>query len=191
MRVDSAIPARARATEIQRLANATAALNYARERNWRTAIAVVLAYSVQALWRLPLFAHATVGIMEGLSGSLKDFVITPKSSEDLTVLRTLMSQRPVIGVSFASVVTLAVQPRHIDLLLLASIWLSILTICALFLVPLTKWISRWVLPRNRPRLSVTPRPVVTMGLALLVAGEACNRQTMCQKAPISRPFAHV
>ncbi|MBT8467992.1 MAG: glycosyltransferase [Deltaproteobacteria bacterium] len=142
------------------LANTMAALNYARERNWRTAISVVIAYPVQALWRLPLFSHAAVGIIEGLSGSLKDFVITPKSSEDLTVLRTLMSQRLVIGVSLASVVplivTLLVQPRRTDLLLLAAISLPILTICALFLVPMSKWISRRFLTRDQTRLSVPP-----------------------------------
>ncbi len=142
------------------LANATAAVNYARERDWRTAIAVVLAYPVQALWRLPLFSHAAVGIMEGLQGSLKDFVITPKIAEDLTVLRTLMSQRLVIGVSLASVVplivTLVLQPHHLDLLLLAAISLPILTICALFLVPMTNWISRRVLPRRRPRIRHEP-----------------------------------
>lgn len=144
------------------LANSTAALNYARERNWRTAIAVVLAYPIQALWRLPLFSHAAVGIMEGLSGGLKTFVITPKSSEDLTILRILTSQRLVIGVSLASVVplilTLMMRPHHIDPLLLAAIFLPILTIGALFLVPLTKWIGRRAMPRRRRRLSVHPAP---------------------------------
>jgi cellulose synthase/poly-beta-1,6-N-acetylglucosamine synthase-like glycosyltransferase len=138
------------------VANSTAALSYARERNWRTAIAVVLAYPIQAFWRLPLFSHAAVGIIEGLSRGLKTFVITPKSSEDPTVFQILTSQRLVLVVSLASLVplilTLMVRPDSIELLLLAAISLPILTICALFLVPLTEWMRRSVLLQRRRRL---------------------------------------
>jgi hypothetical protein len=56
------------------------------------------------------------------------------------------------------ILTLMMRPHHIDPLLLAAIFLPILTIGALFLVPLTKWIGRRAMPRRRRRLSVHPAP---------------------------------
>jgi uncharacterized membrane protein len=128
------------------LTNTVAAVNYVRERNWPTALRVFLAYPVEAFWRLPLFSHAGVGIAEGLTRGLKEFVITPKNREDVKVLRILQSQKLVLGVSLGTVLPLLVamlaQPSEINFLIVAALTLPVLTICALFLVPLTEWIRR-------------------------------------------------
>lgn len=135
------------------LTNAVAAANYARERNWSTAIGVFLAYPVEAFWRLPLFSHAGVGIAEGLTRGLKEFVITPKKREDVKFLRILQSQKLVLGVSLGTVLPLLVamlaRPSEINLLVVAALTLPVLTICALFLVPLTEWIRQRVPRRFR------------------------------------------
>jgi cellulose synthase/poly-beta-1,6-N-acetylglucosamine synthase-like glycosyltransferase len=146
------------------LVNTAAAINYARERNWRTAVRVLLAYPVQAFWRLPLFSHAAVGIAEGFSRGLREFVITPKNAQRASLLGTVKSQSPVLLVSVSTLLalqlTLLAWGGEPDPLWLAALALSVLTVCALFLVPLTQWIRRAVLPHF-----TLPRSVYVSGHA--------------------------
>ncbi len=127
-------------------ANSAAALNYAREGRWKTAFMVVLAYPVDAFWRLPLFAHAGVGIVEGLTRGLKEFVITPKADTQVTLLGSIRSQGLVLGASLFSLLPLLVlllsRFDRVEGLVLAVSLPPLLTIAALFVVPSTEWIKR-------------------------------------------------
>lgn len=132
------------------MVNTAAAINYVRERNWHTAVRVVLAYPVQALWRLPLFSHAGIGIAEGLHRGLKEFVITPKRVEGGTFLGTLRAQSIVLVVSLVTIVpvliALVAWGGEPELLLLTGLTLPILTVFALFLVPLTQYVRQTIFP---------------------------------------------
>ena len=127
-------------------ANLAAAINHAREGRWRKAIAMLVAYPIDAFWRLPIFAHAGLGIAEGLSRGLKEFVITPKTKQRATVRGVLRSQRLVIAASLFSIVpliaVLAMRPGELGSLLVAASLPPLLTIAALFLVPSTEWLRR-------------------------------------------------
>lgn len=134
------------------IATGAAAINYARERDYKTAVMLVIAYPIQTLWRLPLFAHAGVGIAEGLSRGLNEFVITPKRPELFTLRNLVNSQRLVLGVSLTSLIPLLavayVRSGHTGPILLAALALPLLTIAALFLVPLTEWMRQRKTPRT-------------------------------------------
>lgn len=134
-------------------ANTAAAVNYAREGSWRRTLTLLVAYPIQALWRLPLFAHAAVGIAEGLSQGLKEFVITPKTRSNDSVFDALRSQGLVLGVSLLALTPLlalvAYRPQELEPLIAAGAVLPALTILALFTVPATQWL-RSRLRRRRP-----------------------------------------
>lgn len=134
------------------LANTAAAINYAREGRFRTGLMVLLAYPVQVLWRLPVFAHAGIGIAEGLTRGLKTFVITPKSRESQSIVDTLASQRLVVLVSMFTFVPLAAILAFGDTpsrsLIVATAALPVLTIAALFLVPSTEWVRQRIRRRR-------------------------------------------
>ncbi|MEM1022192.1 MAG: glycosyltransferase family 2 protein [Myxococcota bacterium] len=141
-------------------ANAAAAINYVREGRPRTAMALMVAYPIQALWRLPLFAHAALGIAEGLSRGLKEFVITPKTRANDTLIGSIRSQSLVIGVSTLAVLPLLVyallQPQRVDPLLAAGAALPTLTVLALFTVPATQWLRHQLRSRRRRSRGVSP-----------------------------------
>jgi len=128
------------------IAAAAAAINYAREGDHKTALLLLLAYPIQTLWRLPLVPHAGAGIAEGLSKGLKEFVITPKRPERFTIRNLLSAQRLVLAVSIGSLFPLAglvlIRPEHTAPLLAAALAFPVLTIGALFLVPLTQWLRQ-------------------------------------------------
>ena len=133
-------------------ANTAAAINYATEGNRRTAWMVLLAYPIQTLWRLPLFAHAGVGIAEGLSRGLKEFVITPKRPERVTLASTLKSQRLVLSVSLLSLLPLLglamLWPDRMSLWVLVALIQPLATVAALVLVPTTEWMRQHVVRRT-------------------------------------------
>lgn len=128
------------------VATAASAINYVREGDPKRAGLLFVAYPIQVLWRLPLFPHVGVGIAEGLSHGLKEFVITPKHPERFTLRRVLASQRLVLAVSAASLLpllaVLLIRPQHIAPLLVAALTLPVLTVGALFLVPLSRWMTQ-------------------------------------------------
>jgi len=135
-------------------ANTAAAVNYAREGRWGRSVTLLIAYPIQALWRLPLFAHAAVGIAEGLSQGLKEFVITPKTRSNDSVLSSIRSQGLVLGVSLLALTPLlalvAYRPDDIEPLIAAGAVLPTLTILALFTVPVTQWLRSRLRSRHRP-----------------------------------------
>lgn len=134
-------------------ANTVAAFNYAREGQWRKAAVLVVAYPVQALWRLPLFAHAALGIIDGLHKGLKEFVITPKTRSSDGVVGSIRSQSFVVAVSVYGMLPLALlglaRPAQAQLLVMAGAVLPLLTIFALLLVPITQW-ARAHIRRSNP-----------------------------------------
>jgi cellulose synthase/poly-beta-1,6-N-acetylglucosamine synthase-like glycosyltransferase len=130
--------------------NTALVINYVRERNVPKAVRVFLAYPVQALWRLPLFVHAGIGVAEGLHRGLKDFVITPKQSSGSSVLHIVRSQSLVLVVSFATALPLVIALGAVGFephpMLMAALSLPLLTIAALFLVPITQFVRQTILP---------------------------------------------
>ena len=133
--------------------NTASAINYARERNLSKALRVFVAYPVQALWRLPLFAHAGIGVAEGLHRGLKDFVITPKDARSTTIFGIVRSQSLVLVVSFVTALPLLIALTTLggdpDPRLMAAIALPVLTLAALFLVPITEYVRHTILPLFR------------------------------------------
>lgn len=130
--------------------NTALAINYARERNVPKAVNVFLAYPVSALWRLPLFVHAGIGVAEGLHRGLKDFVITPKVSSGGSITRIVRSQSLVLLVSFITALPLVIALGALgvepDPMLMAALSLPLLTVTALFLVPITQFVRTTILP---------------------------------------------
>lgn len=114
----------------------------------------MLAYPVQAFWRLPVFAHAGIGILEGLTRGLKAFVITPKRREQDSFIHILSSQRLVLGVSALTFLpaasVLMMRPEHATGLVIAATATPLLTIAALFLVPSTQWLRAKLRTRSAP-----------------------------------------
>lgn len=125
------------------LANAAAAFNYAREGALGRAALLVLVYPIQSLWHRPIFVHAGVGVAEGLGRKLNAFVVTPKTAERASVWEMLRAQQLVLALALwgalPALVVALVAPERLDQWLALALTLPVVTVLALFLVPLTQW----------------------------------------------------
>jgi len=173
--------------------NSASAINYVRGGDPSKALRVFVAYPVQALWRLPLFAHAGIGVAEGLHRGLKDFVITPKGAHGTSIGGIVRAQSLVLVVSFVTafplLIALTAFGGELDPTLMATVALPVLTLAALFLVPITEYVRQTILPLFR-----LPRTVYADGRRGLWAPsgwmgnfDALTVDPVCTESPHSGP----